>query len=47
MRRTGAADRYFFTAAYFDRILGSAQTWLALAHVPGRRHRRRLDCGSQ
>lgn len=34
MRRTGAADRYFFTAAYFDRILGSAQTWLALAHSP-------------
>ncbi len=34
MRRTGAAERYFFTAAYFDRILGSPQTWLALAHAP-------------
>jgi hypothetical protein len=34
MRRTGAANRYFFTAAYFDRILSSAQTWLALALAP-------------
>jgi Acetyltransferase (GNAT) domain len=34
MRRTGAAERYHFTAAYFDRILGSAQAWLALAHAP-------------
>jgi hypothetical protein len=34
MRRTGAAERYFFGAGYFDRILGSAQTWLALAHAP-------------
>jgi hypothetical protein len=34
MRRTGAAERYFFTAAYFDRVLGSEQTWLALAHAP-------------
>lgn len=32
MRRTGAAERYFFGAAYFDRILESAQTWLAVAH---------------
>jgi hypothetical protein len=35
MRRTGAGKRYFFTAAYFDRVLGSAQTWLVLAHAPG------------
>ena len=34
MRRTGAAERYFFGAAYFDRILESAQTWLALALAP-------------
>jgi Acetyltransferase (GNAT) domain len=31
MRRAGAAERYFFGPAYFDRILGSAATWLALA----------------
>jgi len=35
MRRTGAAERYFFAAAYFDRILASTQAWLALAHAPG------------
>lgn len=35
MRRTEAAERYFFGAAYFDRILASEQTWLALAHAPG------------
>jgi hypothetical protein len=34
MRRTGAASRYFFTPTYFDRILSSAQTWLALALAP-------------
>jgi hypothetical protein len=34
MRRTGAGERYFFGAAYFDRILESAQTWLALARAP-------------
>ncbi|HSR94500.1 MAG TPA: hypothetical protein VLK56_06495 [Solirubrobacterales bacterium] len=34
MRRTGAAERYFFGAAYFDRILESDRTWLALAHAP-------------
>jgi hypothetical protein len=34
MRRAGAAERYFFGAAYFDRILESKQTWLALAHDP-------------
>jgi hypothetical protein len=36
MRRTGAGERYFFGAAYFDRILESAQTWLALALAPDR-----------
>ena len=35
MRRTGAADRYFFGAAYFDRILESDRAWLALARAPG------------
>ena len=35
MRRTGAAKRYFFGAAYFDRILDSDRTWLALALAPG------------
>jgi len=35
MRRAGAAKRYFFTAAYFDRILESGQSWLALAYAPG------------
>jgi hypothetical protein len=34
MRRTGAGERYFFAATYFDRILESAQTWLALALAP-------------
>ena len=34
MRRTGAAERYFFGAAYFDRILESPSSWLALAHAP-------------
>ncbi len=34
MRRTAAAERYFFSAGYFDRILTSPQTWLALAHAP-------------
>jgi hypothetical protein len=34
MRRTGAAERYFFGAPYFDRILESPRTWLALAHAP-------------
>jgi hypothetical protein len=35
MRRTGAAERYFFGAAYFDRILASDRTWLAIAEAPG------------
>jgi hypothetical protein len=34
MARTGAAERYFFAAAYFDRLLESDQTWLALARAP-------------
>lgn len=34
MRRTGAAERYFFGAAYFDRILGFERSWLALARAP-------------
>jgi hypothetical protein len=35
MRRTAAADHYFFGAAYFDRILEAGGTWLALALDPG------------
>lgn len=35
MRRAGAADHYFFGAAYFDRILEAERTWLALAMAPG------------
>jgi Acetyltransferase (GNAT) domain len=35
MRRAGAAERYFFAAAYFDRLLESPRSWLALAHAPG------------
>jgi hypothetical protein len=34
MRRTGAAERYFFGAAYFDRLLESDRAWLALALAP-------------
>jgi hypothetical protein len=34
MRRTGAAEHYFFSAAYFDRILEADRTWLALATTP-------------
>jgi len=34
MRRTGAGERYFFGGAYFDRILESPLTWLALASAP-------------
>jgi hypothetical protein len=36
MRRTVAADHYFFGAAYFDRILEAERTWLALALDPDR-----------
>jgi hypothetical protein len=35
MRRTGAAEHYFFSAEYFDTILRSSRTWLALAIAPG------------
>lgn len=35
MRRTGAAERYFFGAAYFERLLESDLTWLAMALAPG------------
>lgn len=35
MRRTAAAEHYFFGAAYFDRILAADRTWLALATAPG------------
>lgn len=34
MRRAGAAERYFFGAAYFERILESDRAWLALARAP-------------
>ncbi len=34
MRRTGAAEHYFFGAAYFDQVLESERTWLALASDP-------------
>jgi hypothetical protein len=34
MRRTAAAEHYFFGAAYFDRVLEVDGTWLALATAP-------------
>jgi hypothetical protein len=34
MRRTEAADHYFFGASYFDRVLASPQAWLATARAP-------------
>jgi Acetyltransferase (GNAT) domain len=34
MRRTAAAAHYFFSAAYFDRVLEAERTWLALATAP-------------
>jgi hypothetical protein len=34
MRRAGATQRYFFGAAYFDRILEFPRSWLALAQAP-------------
>ncbi len=34
MRRTAAAEHYFFGAAYFDRALAAERTWLALATAP-------------
>jgi hypothetical protein len=33
MRRTGAAEHYFFGTAYFDRILEADRAWLALAYA--------------
>lgn len=35
MRRTDAAERYFFGPAYFDRALESDRSWLVLALAPG------------
>jgi len=35
MRRTAAAGHYFFGAAYFDRVLESPLTWMAIARAPG------------
>ena len=35
MRRADAAERYFFGAEYFDRLLASPRAWLALALEPG------------
>jgi len=37
MRRTAAAERYFFGAAYFDRLWPSERTWMALATDPEER----------
>jgi Acetyltransferase (GNAT) domain len=34
MRRAGAGERYFFGAAYFDRVLEADGAWLALARAP-------------
>jgi hypothetical protein len=34
MRRAGAAEHYFFGAAYFDLVLAAPRTWLALATAP-------------
>jgi Acetyltransferase (GNAT) domain len=34
MRRTGAAERYFFGADYFERVLEFPRTWLAIARAP-------------
>jgi hypothetical protein len=34
MRRTGAAERYFFATEYFERILEFPRTWLAIARAP-------------
>lgn len=35
MERTGAAERYFFSADYFDSVLSSGLTWLAVVRAPG------------
>jgi hypothetical protein len=34
MRRTAAAERYFFDATWFERILASPLSWLAAARAP-------------
>lgn len=34
MRRASASERYFFGAAYFERILEFPRTWLAIARAP-------------
>jgi hypothetical protein len=34
MRRTGAAEHYFFGTAYFERIFAADRTWLVLASAP-------------
>lgn len=34
MHRTGAAQRYFFGAEYFERLLSSPAAWLAIADSP-------------
>jgi hypothetical protein len=34
MRRADASERYFFAAAYFDRILESDRAWIVLANAP-------------
>ena len=34
MRRTNAADHYFFGGAYFDRVLEADRTWLVLVAAP-------------
>jgi len=34
MERTGAAERYFFSAGYFDALLSSPRTWLVVAREP-------------
>ncbi|HXR59865.1 MAG TPA: GNAT family N-acetyltransferase [Solirubrobacterales bacterium] len=34
MRRTAAAEHYFFGTAYFERVLEAANTWLVLASAP-------------
>ncbi len=34
MERTEAAERYFFSAEYFDRLLSSPRTWLVVAREP-------------
>lgn len=35
MHRTNASQHYFFSQDYFDRLLSSDRTWLALADAPG------------